>query len=135
MEALGESFCFHQIRFAGFAPDQLGKRRITLRTRDRLIQSGAHPKETFRRPFACEKFAIALIHVVCKEGGGVCIRSRDQNHRHVANIRCQTRRDEMLDGSERRHQHLPAHVAAFFLACELIFEVYAGRAGFEHCLG
>ena len=40
----------------------------------------------------------------------------------------------MLDSGEGRYQYLPAHVPTFFLACELIFEMYAGRAGFEHCL-
>ena len=34
----------------------------------------------------------------------------------------------------RRHQHLAAHVSAFLLARELIFEMYTGRAGFDHCL-
>ena len=32
----------------------------------------------------------------------------------------------------RRDEHFAAHVAAFFLARELILEMHAGRAGFDH---
>ena len=55
------------------------------------------------------------------------------DRRNIANIGRQTRRDEMRDGRARRHQHLAAHVPAFFFARELIFEMHAGRAGLDHC--
>jgi hypothetical protein len=40
----------------------------------------------------------------------------------------------MFDRGMRREQHLAAHVSAFFLARELVFKMYAGRASFDHCL-
>jgi hypothetical protein len=38
------------------------------------------------------------------------------------------------DGFARRHQHLAAHVAALLDGGELVFEVHAGGAGFDHGL-
>ena len=86
MHVLGKSFCFRQIRFARFAPDHVCKRCVTLRTRDRLVETGAYAKETFRRSLAGEKFAIALIHIVRQKGGAVRVRARNQDHWHVANV-------------------------------------------------
>ena len=46
----------------------------------------------------------------------------------------QTRRDEIADGMLGRDEHLAAHVAALLLAGELVFEVHARGAGFDHGL-
>ena len=51
----------------------------------------------------------------------------------LRNIGRQPRGDQMRDGGARRHQNLAAHVSALFFARELIFEMHAGRAGFDHC--
>ena len=62
------------------------------------------------------------------------IRARDENRRHVADIGGEPRRGEVRDRGPRRDEHFAAHVAAFFFARELILEMHAGRAGFDHRL-
>ena len=52
--------------------------------------------------------------------------------RNVGNIGGQSCSGEVCDRGARRDQHFAAHVAAFFLAGELILEVHAGRARFDH---
>ena len=43
----------------------------------------------------------------------------------------ETRRDQAALVLRRRDQHLAAHVAALLLRRELVFEMDAGRAGFD----
>ena len=56
------------------------------------------------------------------------------DRRHVRNISREAAGGEMRDRRPRRNEHFAAHVAALFLARELILEMHAGRARFDHRL-
>ena len=117
-----------------FAPDHIGIGRVTQRARDRLLNPGAHPEEPFRRAFTSEKRMIALIHIARQERGGVGVSAGDEHGRHVQNIGRQPGRGEIGYRGPGRDKHFPAHVAALFLARELVLEMNAGRARLDHRL-
>ena len=59
---------------------------------------------------------------------------RDEQRRHAADVRGEARGDELHDEFLRGHEHFAAHVAALLCGGELIFEVHARGACFDHRL-
>src|SRR4029077_10940022 len=106
--------------------------RVTKSARNRLIQSGAYAKKSFERSLAGQKLAVALVGVGGEQRGGVCIGACQNQRGNVTNIGGQSCGNEVCDGSARRDQHFSPHVSAFFLPGEVVFEVHAGRARFDH---
>ncbi|CRM98503.1 hypothetical protein [Pseudomonas sp. 22 E 5] len=125
---------FVQIRLGGFAPDQVGVRRVGQAASDSLVQAGAYFVEAFLGTFACHERLVVRVAVRRQQVSGVGIGTRQDDGRRPGNVSGQTRSGQLLNGFLGRNQYLAAHVAAFFHGSQLVFEVNAGSACFDHAL-
>src|SRR5690606_34624778 len=82
--------------------------------------------------FAGDEGFVVVVDVGGDEVGGFGVGAGDDQRRHVHDVGGEARGDELFDGFAGRHQHLAAHVAALLDRSELVFEVHAGGAGFDH---
>ncbi len=77
---------------------------------------------------------IVIVDIRSQQVGCVRIGARNQQRRHTEHVRGETRGVELVHRFARRHQHLAAHVAALLHRGQLVFEMHAGSAGFDHRL-
>ena len=77
---------------------------------------------------------VALVDVGGQQRRRLGVGARDEHGRHAADVGREPRGDELVDGFLRRHQHLAAHVAALLGARELVLEMHARGARFDHRL-
>ena len=80
------------------------------------------------------EFAIALIDIAGEELGAVGVGTRDDDGRNAHDIGGKTGGDKLLNGFEGWDKNFAAHVPALLCGRQLIFEVDAGRSGFDHGL-
>ncbi|CPM55675.1 Uncharacterised protein [Bordetella pertussis] len=118
----------------GFAPDQVGIRRVGQAARNRLVQAGAGAEEAFHRALAGDERAIVLIHVAGHQVGRVGVGAGQQDGGRAHHVGDQAGRDQLGHSLAGRHQHLAAHVAALLHRSQLVFEVHASRARLDHGL-
>ena len=118
-----------------FAPDQVAVRRVRQAARDRLIDARLDPEEAFGGAFAGAERAVDRIDVAGEQRRGFGVGPRDQHGRHVEHVHRQSGGDEILDRLLGRDEHFAAEMAALLLRRQLVFEMDAGRAGFDHRLG
>ena len=129
-KCLGE----RQVRLAGFAPDQVGVRRIGQAAADGLVEALAGAVEAFYRALAGAERLVVVVDVGGQQVGGFGVGAGEQQGRHAHHVGGQARGDQLVDGFARGHQHLAAHVAALLDGGQLVFEVHAGGAGLDHGL-
>ena len=134
MDRVGEFLRELEVRLAGFAPDHVGVRRVGEAARDRLLEARLRAVETFHGALAGQERLVVVVDVGRDQVGGFRIGAREQHGRRAADVGGQTRGGQLGDGFTRRHQHLAAHVAALLHRRELIFEVHARGARFDHRL-
>ena len=123
-----------EVRLGGFAPNQIGVRRVGKAARDGGIQPAANAEEAFRRALAGEKLGIAWIDVAGQQMGAVGVGAGHNQGRHAHDVGRQTRRHQLLDGFAGRHQHFASHVPALLGRGQLVLEVDARHTRFDHRL-
>src|ERR1700704_105000 len=84
---IGEFLRLRQVRSGSFAPKHVGIRRVSQPASNSRIDPATKLIKAFRRAFAINELAIALVRVRKQESRRVCIRARNENRRHAANIR------------------------------------------------
>ena len=77
---------------------------------------------------------IAFIDVARQQRRAVGVGAGDNERRYAGDVRRKTRGREHTNEMRYRHEHFAAEVAAFFLGGELILEVNACGARFDHHL-
>ena len=91
-------------------------------------------EEALRRPLAGEERPVAFVDVAGHQVGRQRVGPRDQDRGHVHHVGGQSRGIEGPQELRRGDEHLAPHVPALLLAGELVLEVHARRAGFDHRL-
>ena len=134
MDRLGEFLRELEVRLAGFAPDHVGVRRVGEAARDRLFETRLRAVETFHRALAGQERLVVVVDVRGDQVGGFRIGAGEQDGRRAGDVGGQTRGGQLGDVFAGRHEHLAAHVAALLHRGELVFEVHARGAGFDHRL-
>src|SRR3546814_20654923 len=79
MDGLGELARVFQVGRRGFAPDQVGVRRIGQAARDGLVDAGLGAEEAFDGAFARDEGAIVVVHVAGTQVGRVGVGAGQQN--------------------------------------------------------
>ena len=77
---------------------------------------------------------VALVDIRREQRRALGIGARDQHRRRIANIRGETRGDQLVDRFLGRDQNLAAHVAALLGGGQLILEMHASGTCFDHAL-
>ena len=91
--------------------------------------------EAFVGPFVVlDKRHVARVNVACQQLRRVGVGARHDERRHAHHVGRQAGRHQLLLELADRHQHLAAHVAALLGRRELVLEVHARGAGFDHKL-
>ena len=134
MDGVGEALGFLQVRLGGLAPDQVGVRRVGESARDGRVESAVDAVEAFHRALAGEEDAVVGIDVGGQQMRAVGVGARQHQRGNAQHVGRETSCHELLHRFLRRHQHLAAEVAALLGGGQLIFEVHAGRARFDHGL-
>ncbi|CUJ65274.1 Uncharacterised protein [Achromobacter xylosoxidans] len=134
MDRVGELAGVFQVGRGGFAPDQVGVRRVGQAARDRLVDAGAGAEEAFHGALAGDERAVVVVDVAGHQVGGVGVGAGQQHGGRAHHVGRQARRDQLGHGLAGRHQHLAAHVAALLHGRQLILEVHARSAGLDHGL-
>ncbi len=126
--------CF-EIGRRRLAPNQIRVRRIREAARDGRLDAALQVEEAFGRTvLRRDERQVALVDVARDELRAVGVRARDEDRRHVVDVRGEASRDERANELRRRHEHFAAHVSALLLARELILEMHARGARFDHAL-
>ena len=135
VDRVGELLGERQVGRAGLAPDQVGVLGVGQAAADGLVEAVAWCGRSLR-PCArrCRKgLSLSSTSLVTRSAASASVRASSDG-RHAHHVGGQARGDQLGDGFARRHQHLAAHVAALLDRGELVFEVHAGGAGFDHGL-
>ena len=132
LDGFGKLLGKGQIRLAGLAPDQIGIRRISQAARDRLLDTRTGPIEALDRALAGDEGLVVVVDIRGDQVGGFGIGTRQQHGRRAHHIGSQTGCGELGNRFTRGHQHLATHVSAFLDSRQLVFEVNARGAGFDH---
>ena len=122
------------MRFRGFAPDQVGIRSVGQAASDGGSKAAANVEEALGGAFAGKEFAVARVDVAGEQVRAIGVGARHDQRGHAHHIGGQARRDELLNGLDRGDENFSAEVPALFRGGELIFEVHAGGASFDHGL-
>ena len=134
LDRFGKAACFVQVWLGGFAPDQIGVRRVGQATGDCLVEAGAHFIEAFLGALAGNEWLVVRVAVrgqqVCRVGVG----TGQDDGRCTGNVSGQASGGQLLYSFLGRYQYLATHVAAFFHRSQLVFEVHAGSACLDHAL-
>ena len=91
-------------------------------------------EEAFHRALAGKEDAVVGIDVAGQQMRAVGVGAGQHQRGNAQHVGSETRRDELLHRFLGRHQDLAAQVAALLGRGQLIFEVHAGRARFDHGL-
>lgn len=119
---------------AVFAPDQVGVRRVGQAASDGLVETGTHFVETFLSTFASHEWFVVRVAIGRQQISCVSVGTGQDDGRCTGNVSRQTGSGQLLYSFLGRNQYLAAHVAAFFHGSQLVFEVNAGGACFDHAL-
>ena len=90
--------------------------------------------EALWRAFTSHERVITLVDVGRDQLGCVRVRACEQHRGNTHHVGRQAGCAEGAQERLRGDEHLATHVAALLLGGELVFEVHAGRAGFDHGL-
>ena len=90
--------------------------------------------EAFDGTLASAERLVVIVNIRGQQISGFCIGTRNQNGRRAHDICGQTCSIQLLNRFTCRDQYLATHVAALLHRRELIFEVNAGSACFDHGL-
>src|SRR5471032_2376673 len=134
LDGLGEAAGFVQVRLGGFTPDQVGVRRVGQAAGDGLVEAGADFVEAFLGTLAGHERLVVRIAVRGQQVGGVGVSTGQDDGRRTGHVGGQAGSGQLLHGFLGRNQYLAAHVAAFLHGSQLVFEVHAGGARFDHAL-
>jgi hypothetical protein len=88
--------------------------------------------EAFRGAFGVDERPVAQVRVRKQKTSGVCVRARDENRGHAANVGRKTRGNEFFDELARGHDDFATWLATLLCGRELVFEMNACGAGFDH---
>src|ERR671937_2020562 len=88
--SFGEGSCLAEIRFGGFAPEQIGIRCISQGTSDSRLQSAADSEETFRRALPGAELSVTIVNVAGQEVSAIGVGAGHDQGRHSHCIRRQT---------------------------------------------
>jgi hypothetical protein len=77
---------------------------------------------------------VVRVAVGSQQVGSVGVGTGQDDGRYTGNVSSQTGSGQLLYGFLGRNQHLAAHVAALLHGGQLVFEVHAGGACFDHAL-
>ncbi|MCY1409385.1 hypothetical protein D9M71_247340 [compost metagenome] len=134
LDRFGEATGFVQVWLGGFAPDQVGVWRVGQAAGDGLVQAGAYFVEAFLGALASNERLVVRVAVAGQKVSGVGVGTGQDDGRYAGNVRSQTGSGQLLYGFLGWNQYLAAHVSAFFNRSQLVFEVNAGGACFDHAL-
>jgi hypothetical protein len=81
-----------------------------------------------------EERLVPRVRVARQQASAVRVRPGDDERRHAHDIGGEAGRDEFLDELARRHDDLPAEMAALLGGRKLVLEVDGGRTGVDHGL-
>ena len=123
-----------QIRLAGFAPHQIGIRRVGQAATDRLRQAVPGFVEAFHGALTGAERAVVGIHIGGQQVGGFGIGTRHDQGRHPHHVGRQTGRGQFFHRLAGGHQHLAAHVTALLHRGQLVFKMHPCGTGFDHRL-
>ena len=136
MDSFGEFPRLLQVRPGGLAPQEVRVRGIGAAAGDRALQSRLDREESFpcAAPGGVDEGPVALVDIRGQELGALRIGACDQHRRHIAHVRRQARRDQLVDRLLGGHENLAPHVTAFLGRRQLILEVNPGSARIDHLL-
>ena len=109
-------------------------RRVGEAARDGRVEAAVDAVETFDGALAGEEDAVVGIDVGGEQMRAVGVGARQHQRRNAEYVRRETRGDELLHGFLSGHQHLAAEVSALLGGRQLILEMNASRACFDHGL-
>ena len=109
----------------GFAPDQVGVRRIGNASADGLFQTVFDTVETFLGALTREEWFVVGIVVAGHQVGGLCVCASQHDGGYAHHVCGEAGSDEFFASLMRWHQDFAAHVAALLDGRQLVFEVHA----------
>ncbi len=138
MDLFGEFARFVEIGLGGFPPHQIGIRREGKAAGDCVFDAHMfallQTEEAFGRALTGQEPLVPYIHVgrdhLRRMGIGCALPTLF----HAHDISGETCGVEGADELLCRQQHLAAEMAALLFRCQLIFEMHAGGARFDHRL-
>ena len=134
VESVGKSLGEFEIRLAGLAPQQVRVRRVGEPACHSLLETVPGPVEAFDGALAGTERLVVVVDVGGHQVRRLGIGTRQDDRRHTHGVGSEPRGDKLLHRFARGHQHLASHVAALLDGGQLVFEVNAGRARFDHRL-
>ncbi|MNZ79711.1 hypothetical protein D3C78_983220 [compost metagenome] len=132
LDGFGKLTCLVQVRLGGFTPHHVGVRGVGQAAGDGLLDTGLHLVEALGGALSGQEACIVGVGVRGQQVGRVGVGTGDHQGGGAADVGRQTGRDQFLHRFLARHQHLATHVAALLDRGQLIFEVHAGGARFNH---
>ena len=99
-----------------------------------MIETGSFLEtiEAFGRALAGDERPVTLVDVAGDELGAFGVGAGDDDGRHATHVGGKASGIQVADGRLAGDEHLAAEVAALLFAGELVLEVNAGRARFDH---
>src|SRR5215211_8316985 len=134
MDGIGELLRLLEVRLRGLAPHHVSVRRVGEAPRYGLIHPRIDPVEALHGPLAGQKLVVGRVHVARDEVCRVGVGPRDNDGRNAHDVGREPGGDEVPDGLGSGNQDLATHVPALLLGGELVLEVNARGAGFDHGL-
>ena len=137
MDGLGETLRLFEVGGRGFHPQQICIFGEGEATHDAALERvlWVEPEEAFLGTLACQERAVALVDVGGDELRAFGIGAGDDHGRDTGRVGGEAGRVQVGDVLLYRDQDLAAHMAAFLLRGELIFEMDACRAGLDVVAG
>src|SRR5471032_1122750 len=106
LDRFGEATSFVQVRLGGFAPDQVGVRRVSQAASDSLVETGAYFVEAFLGTFASHEWLVVRVAVRSQQVSGVSIGTRQDDGRRAGNVCSQASSGQLLHSFLGRNQYL-----------------------------
>src|SRR5215208_6988322 len=133
MDGIGELLRLLEVRLRSLTPHHVSVRRVGEAPRYGLIHPRIDPVEALHGPLAGQKLMVGRVHVTGDEAGRVGVGPRDNDGRNVHDVGREPGGDEVPDGLGG-NKDLAAHVPTLLLGGELVLEVDARGASFDHGL-
>ena len=132
MHRLGELARLAHVRRRCLEPDDVRIRRAGEGTGDDGLEAGPDPEEALRCALSGDELLVGWIDVTRQERRAQGIRARDQHGRDAGDVGREPGRGERADELRCRNEHLAAQVTALLLRGQLVLEVDACCARFDH---
>src|SRR5215204_5717898 len=134
MNGFGENPRLLQVWLGGFAPHHVRVGCVGEAARDGLLYPRVDPVEALHGPLSGQELMVDRVHVAGDEACSVGVGPSDDDGRDAHHVGGEPGGDEVPDGLGGGDQNLPTHVATLLLGGELVLEVDASGAGFDHGL-